>query len=47
MLVANGMMDLQAAVDGMQQSAVSSGLVQDYSQDEVQRILGECFARWR
>jgi hypothetical protein len=46
MLVANGMMGLQAAVDGLQVSAVSSGLVQDYSQDGVQRILSEAFARW-
>jgi hypothetical protein len=47
MLVANGMMDLQAAVDGLQESAASSGLLLDYHQDEIQRILSLAFARWR
>jgi hypothetical protein len=47
MLVANGMMDLQAAVDGMQELAASTELVLDYGQDEVQRILSEAFARSR
>ena len=46
-LVANGLMDLQAAVDGMQELAASSGLVRDYGQDELQRILSQAFARWR
>jgi hypothetical protein len=46
-LVANGMMGLQAEVDGMQESAASSGLVVDYGQDEVQRILSRAFSRWR
>jgi len=47
MLVANGMMELQEAVDGMQELAASTELVLDYGQDEIQRILSSAFARWR
>jgi hypothetical protein len=47
MLVANGLMDRQAAVDGMQEAAAAQGLVAELGQDAVQRILCECFARWR
>jgi hypothetical protein len=46
MLVANGLMDLIEAVDGMQESAVAQGLVARHGQDEIQRILSESFARW-
>jgi len=46
MLVANGLMTLHDAVDGMQEAAVSQGLVATHGQDEVQRILSEAFARW-
>jgi hypothetical protein len=45
-LVANGMMDLQDAVDGMQETAAAQGLVAKYGQDEIQQILSEAFARW-
>jgi hypothetical protein len=47
MLVANGLMTLQDAVDGMQESAAAQGLLRQYGQDEVQTILAESFARWR
>ncbi|SHM06706.1 hypothetical protein SAMN05444159_7583 [Bradyrhizobium lablabi] len=47
MLVANGLMDLQTAVDGMQETAGAQGLVAKYGQDEIQQILSEAFARWR
>jgi hypothetical protein len=47
MLVANGLMDLHTAVDQLQESAVAQGLIAQYGQDEIQRILSESFARWR
>jgi hypothetical protein len=46
-LVANGYMDLQTAVDGLQEAAAAQGLLKQYGQDEIQRILSESFARWR
>jgi hypothetical protein len=46
-LVANGLMDLQDAVDVMQEVAAAQGLVAQYGQDEIQRILADAFARWR
>jgi hypothetical protein len=45
-LVANGLMTLQDAVDGMQESAAAQGLLKEFGQD-VQEILAESFARWR
>jgi hypothetical protein len=47
MLVSNGLMTLQDSVDGLQESAAAQGLVKQYGQDAVQRILSESFARWR
>ena len=46
-LVASGLMDLQTAVDGMQEVAVSQGLVAQHGQDAIQHILSEEFSRWR
>jgi hypothetical protein len=46
-LVSNGYLDLQTAVDQLQESAAAQGLLKQYGQDEVQRILAESFARWR
>ena len=45
-LVANGLMDLQTAVDELQEVAVSQRLVATHGQDEIQWILSEAFARW-
>ena len=46
-LVANGLMPLQDAVDGLQEAAAAQGLVARHGQDEIQWILSEAFARWR
>jgi uncharacterized phage protein gp47/JayE len=46
-LVENGLLDLQTAVDGLQETAVAQGLIADHGQDQIQWILGEAFARWR
>ena len=46
MLVANGWMDLQDAVDGLQEAAAAHGLLKQYGQDAIQQILAESFARW-
>jgi hypothetical protein len=42
-LVANGLMTLQDAVDGMQESAAAQGLLKEFGQDTVQEILTEKF----
>jgi hypothetical protein len=47
LLVSNGLMTLQDAVDGMQEAAVARGLLKEFGQDEIQRIMAESFARWR
>jgi hypothetical protein len=47
LLVSNGLMTLQDAVDGLQEAAAAQGLLKRYGQDEIQRILAESFARWR
>jgi hypothetical protein len=47
LLVSNGLMTLQDAVDGMQAAAEAQGLVAQYGQDTIQQILSEAFARWR
>jgi hypothetical protein len=44
MLVANGLMSLQDAVDGMQESAAAQGLVATHGQDRVQEIMAAAFA---
>jgi hypothetical protein len=44
-LVENGLLDLQTAVDGMQESAAAQGLVVQYGQDEIQNILSAAFSR--
>jgi hypothetical protein len=46
-LVANGYLDLQGAVDELQEDAAAQGLLKEFGQDEIQRILAESFARWR
>jgi hypothetical protein len=46
-LVANGLMDLQTAVDGMQEVAATQGLLAEHGQDEIQRVLGDAFSRAR
>jgi hypothetical protein len=46
LLVANGLMDLQDAVDGLQEAAAAQGLSKQYGQDEIQWILSEVFGRW-
>jgi hypothetical protein len=47
LLVSNGVMTLQDAVDGMQEAAAAQGLIKRFGQDEIQQILSEAFARWR
>jgi len=42
-LVVHGMMRLQEAVDGLQDAAVSAGLVTAIGQDEVQAIMTTAF----
>ena len=52
-LVANGLHTLQDSVDtlqaglAMQAAAEAQGLLKEYGQDEIQRIMAESFARWR
>ena len=46
-LCANGYLDLQTAVDQLQESAAAQGLLKQFRQDAVQQILSEAFARWR
>jgi hypothetical protein len=46
-LVAAGLYTLQESVDTLQESAAAQGLLKQYGQDEIQRILSESFARWR
>jgi len=45
-LVANGYLDLQTAVDQLQESAVAQWLVATHGQDRIQEILSESFGRW-
>jgi hypothetical protein len=47
MLIANGYLDLQDAVDELWSAAERTGLVKKFGVDEVQSILSETFARWR
>jgi hypothetical protein len=47
LLVSNGLMTLQDAVDGMQEAAAAQGLLKRYGQDEIQQIMAERFGRWR
>jgi len=47
LLVSNGLMDLQTAVDELQEVAVSQRLVAKFGQDAIQQIMGESFGRWR
>jgi hypothetical protein len=47
LLIANGYQDLQSAVDELWDAAERAGLVDELGADEVQRVLSECFARWR
>jgi len=43
-LVEACLFDLQDAVDGLQETAVSSGLIDDIGQDAVQKMMAEAFA---
>jgi hypothetical protein len=45
-LVHNGLMDLQTAVDGLQESAAAQWLLKEFGQDAIQEIMAESFARW-
>lgn len=45
-LVANGLYELQEAVDTLQAAAERDGLVAKYGQDEIQQIMAEAFGRW-
>jgi hypothetical protein len=45
-LVANGYLDLQIAVDELWAAAERAGLVKTFGADEVQWILSEAFGRW-
>lgn len=42
-LFANGMIDLHQAVDGLQNSAVAYGLVEEFGQDAVQAVISTAF----
>jgi hypothetical protein len=46
-LVANGYLDLQTAVDGLQEAAAAQGLLKEFGQDAIQQIMAESFGRWR
>jgi hypothetical protein len=44
LLVSNGLMTLQDAVDGLQEAAAAQGLLKEFGgQDVVQQILSESF----
>jgi predicted Rossmann fold nucleotide-binding protein DprA/Smf involved in DNA uptake len=47
LLIHNGLMDFQTAIDEMQEVAVAQGLVATHGQDAVQQIMSEAFGRWR
>jgi hypothetical protein len=47
LLIHNGLLDFHLAIDELQESAVSQGLVATYGQDRVQEIMSQAFARWR
>jgi len=47
LLVANGLMTLIEAVDGLQAAAERTSLVDELGQDAVQGMMGAAFARWR
>jgi hypothetical protein len=47
-LVAHGYLDLQTAVDELQEAAAAQGLVAKHGQDAIQQIMADSFAaRWR
>jgi hypothetical protein len=46
-LCANGLMELQTAVDELWAAAERDGLVKAHGADDVQWILSEAFGRWR
>jgi hypothetical protein len=46
LLISNGYVDLQDAVDELWAAAERDGLVKAHGADEVQRLLSEAFARW-
>jgi hypothetical protein len=45
LLVAEGMIDLQIAVDQLQQIAVDQELVDHYGEDAIQAIMADAFKR--
>ena len=46
LLVSNGYLDLQTAVDQLQESAAAQGLLKQFGQDSIQAIMAESFGRW-
>jgi hypothetical protein len=46
-LVVHGMISLQEGVDGLQDMAVSTGLVDLLGQDAIQAIMAKAFNPWR
>jgi hypothetical protein len=47
LLIHNGLLDFHAAIDELQESAAAQGLVKQYGQDAIQKILAASFGRWR
>jgi len=43
LMVAEGMLDLQEAVDGLQEIALKQGLVQYHGPDAIQQIMSDAF----
>jgi hypothetical protein len=46
LLISNGYVDLQDAIDELWLAAERDGLVETHGADEVQWLLSEVFARW-
>lgn len=47
LLIQNGYLDFQIAIDELQEVAVAQRLVATHGQDAVQQIMAESFGRWR
>jgi hypothetical protein len=45
LLIHNGLMDFQSAIDELQEVAVSQRLVATHGQDAIQQIMAESFGR--
>jgi hypothetical protein len=46
LLIANGYLDLQTAIDELWLASERDGLIRMFGADAVQRVLAESFARW-